>query len=175
MSLRRWTQLIESLCIRKQNTTKAVPLDVVPEYRTPRCSPRFRLGDRFSELSFINPTSPEGSEGEICRPLFRLWQLPFIHSLSSIHKWKRLLFIDNSVVVISSSWYLQMCLCGADFTLRMRSCRDSYFKVDSYFVLLTHAHFLNKSISPSSRLFCFVFHFFCLLVCFFVSRLLCAV
>ena len=28
-------------------STKAVPLDVLPERRTQRCSPKFRLGGRF--------------------------------------------------------------------------------------------------------------------------------
>ena len=55
------------LRMRKQNSNKAVPLDAVPERRTERCSPRFRPGDRFCELSF-RYLSP-GIEGEKCRPL----------------------------------------------------------------------------------------------------------
>ena len=51
----------------KVNAKRAVPLDVVPERRTKRCSPRFRSGDRFCELSF-RYLSP-GSEGKKCRPL----------------------------------------------------------------------------------------------------------
>ena len=34
--------------MRKQNTKTTVPLDLVPERRTERCTPRFRPGDRFS-------------------------------------------------------------------------------------------------------------------------------
>ena len=59
-----------SLRMRKQNIKETVPLDVVPERRTERCSPRFRPGDRFCELSFRYLSS--GSEGEKCRPLDRL-------------------------------------------------------------------------------------------------------
>ena len=55
------------LRMRKQNSIRAVPLDAVPERRTERCSPRFRPGDRFCELSF-RYLSP-GREGEKCRPL----------------------------------------------------------------------------------------------------------
>ena len=50
----------------------------MPERRTKRCSPRFRPGDRFWELSF-RYLSPD-SEGEKCRPLDHIWQIPFIHS-----------------------------------------------------------------------------------------------
>ena len=64
--------------MRKQDSKKAVPLDVVPERRTKRCSPRFRPGDRFCELSF-RYLSP-GSEGEKRRPLDHMRQIPFIHS-----------------------------------------------------------------------------------------------
>ena len=38
--------------MRKLNTERALPLDALPERRTERCSPRFRSGDRFCELSF---------------------------------------------------------------------------------------------------------------------------
>ena len=55
------------LRMRKQNTIRAVPLDAVPERRIERCSPRFRPGDRFCELS-LRYLSP-GREGEKCRPL----------------------------------------------------------------------------------------------------------
>ena len=33
--------------MRQQNTKATVPLDLVPERRTERCSPRFRPGGRF--------------------------------------------------------------------------------------------------------------------------------
>ena len=61
------TLVLRKLRMRKQNTNRAVPLDAVPERRTKRCSPRFRPGDRFCELSF-RYLSP-GIEGEKCRPL----------------------------------------------------------------------------------------------------------
>ena len=41
-----WNPL-EKLRMRKQNTKTTVPLDVAPERRTKRCSPRFRPGGRF--------------------------------------------------------------------------------------------------------------------------------
>ena len=40
------------LRMHKRNTNGVIPLDVVPKRRTKRRSPRFRPGDRFSELSF---------------------------------------------------------------------------------------------------------------------------
>ena len=60
---------LDKLRMRKINVNTAVPLDVVPERRTERCSPRFRPGDRFCELSFRYPLSPIGRAGEKCRPL----------------------------------------------------------------------------------------------------------
>ena len=65
--------------MRKQNTKTTVPLDVVPERRTKRCSPRFRPGGRFCELRFRYLSSPTGREGEISRPLDHMRQIPFIH------------------------------------------------------------------------------------------------
>ena len=58
-----------SVRMRKQNTKTTVPLDVVPERRTKRCSPRFRPGGRFCELRFRYHSLPTGIEGEISRPL----------------------------------------------------------------------------------------------------------
>ena len=63
------TSVLGKLRMRKQNTKTTVPLDVVPERRTKRCSPRFRPGGRFWELRFRYQSSPTGSEGEISRPL----------------------------------------------------------------------------------------------------------
>ena len=63
------TSVLGKLRMRKQNTKTTVPLDVVPERRTKRCSPRFRAGGRFCELRFRYQSSPTGSEGEISRPL----------------------------------------------------------------------------------------------------------
>ena len=66
--------------MRKQNTKTTVPLDVVPERRTKRFPPRFRLVGRFCELRFRYLSSPTGREGEISRPLDHMRQIPFIHS-----------------------------------------------------------------------------------------------
>ena len=63
------TSVLGKLRMRKQNTKTTVPLDVVPERRTKRCSPRFRPGGRFCELRFRYQSSPTGSEGEISRSL----------------------------------------------------------------------------------------------------------
>ena len=41
------TSVLGELRMRQQNTKATVPLDVVPERRTERCSPRFRPGGRF--------------------------------------------------------------------------------------------------------------------------------
>ena len=68
-----------NLRMRKRNTNKAVPLDAVPERRTERCSPRFRSGDRFLGEPRFRYLSP-GREGEKCRPLDHVRQIPFIHS-----------------------------------------------------------------------------------------------
>ena len=37
----------KTLYLHKKRKMSAVPLDVAPERRTKRCSPRFRPGDRF--------------------------------------------------------------------------------------------------------------------------------
>ena len=37
----------KTLYLHKKRKMSAVPLDVAPERRTERCSPRFRPGDRF--------------------------------------------------------------------------------------------------------------------------------
>ena len=63
------TSVLWKLRMRKQNTKTTVPLDVAPERRTKRCSPRFRPGGRFCELRFRYQSSPTGIEGEISRPL----------------------------------------------------------------------------------------------------------
>ena len=72
------TTVLVKVCMRKQNTNKVVTLEVVPELRTERFSPKFRPGDRFCELCF-RYLSPD-SEGEKCRPLDNICQIPFIHS-----------------------------------------------------------------------------------------------
>ena len=84
--------------MRKQNTETTVPLDVVPERRTKRCSPRFRPGGRFCELRFRYLSSPTGREGEISRPLDHMRQIPFIHSA-------RLKIVPISTYIEESSRY----------------------------------------------------------------------
>ena len=74
------TRVRGNLRMRAQNTKTTVPLDVAPERRTKRCSPRFRPGGRFCELRFRYLSSPTGREGEISRPLDHMRQIPFIHS-----------------------------------------------------------------------------------------------
>ena len=59
--------MVRNPTIYELNTKRTVPLDVVPERRTERCSPGFRPSDCFYEVSFRYP-SP-GIEGEKCRPL----------------------------------------------------------------------------------------------------------
>ena len=63
------TSVLGKLRMCKQNTKTTVPLDVVPEHPTNRCSPRFRPGGRFYELRFRYQSSPTGIAGEIGRPL----------------------------------------------------------------------------------------------------------
>ena len=84
--------------MRKQNTKTTVPLDVAPERRTKRCSPRFRPGGRFWGEPRFRYLSP-GSEGEKCRPLDHLWQTPFIHlarfiSSSSFHIYRTVFYFS---------------------------------------------------------------------------------
>ena len=79
------TRVRGNLRMRKQNTKTTVPLDVAPERRTKRCSPRFRPGGRFCELRFRYLSSPTGREGEISRPLDHMRQIPFIHSTRPIN------------------------------------------------------------------------------------------
>ena len=80
--------------MRNPNTSRAVPLDAVLGRRTKRCSPRFRPGGRFCELSF-RYLSP-GSEGEKYQPLDHRQQTPFIHSTRFITS--RNYYIYNTVL-----------------------------------------------------------------------------
>ena len=70
--------------MRKQNTKTTVLLDVVPERRTERFTPRFRPVGRFCELRLrylSSPTGREGGrEGEISRPLDHMRQIPLAQS-----------------------------------------------------------------------------------------------
>ena len=89
--------------MRQQNTKATVPLDVVPERRTERCSPRFRPGGRFWGEPRFRYLSP-GREGEKCRPLDHRRQIPFIHSAQTISGSNS--YICNNILVISSMWYI---------------------------------------------------------------------
>ena len=85
--------------MRQQNAKATVPLEVVPERRTERCSPRFRPGGRFwSQAS------------NTCRQAGREWKMstPFVDSArlivgSNSYKY-------NSILFINSMWYVQVCL-----------------------------------------------------------------
>ena len=90
--------------MRQQKTKTTVPLDVVPERRTKRCSPRFRPGGRFCELRFRYLSSPIGRKGEISRPLDHMRQIPFIHSAR---------LIDSTNFYIYSTVFLIFSPCGA--------------------------------------------------------------
>ena len=147
------------LRMRRQNTNRAVPLDAVPERRTERCSPRFRPGDRFCELSF-RYLSP-GIEGEKCRPLDHRWQIPFIHSTRFISSSNSIYTTPRSshflhVVHSSASWY------GAHLTIAHALLQKHSFKFQSHYsshvvfrigtcscmrtklTAFTHAHLLSK-------------------------------
>ena len=82
--------------MRKQNTKTTVPLDVAPERRTKRCSPRFRPVGRFCELRFRYLSSPTGREGEISRPLDHMRQIPFIHPARLIDSTNFYIYIEQS-------------------------------------------------------------------------------
>ena len=143
-------------CMRKLNTKRAVPLDVVPELRTKRCSPRFRPGDRFCESSFryLLP----GSEGWKCRPLDQRKQIPFIHSV-------RLISSDNFYIYWtlfylfppSGAFKCVVVWCDVNLTITHALLSNNLLPgCDKLFVLLcslrdvqvlfafTHAQLLNK-------------------------------
>ena len=111
--------------MRKRNIKRAVPLDVVPERRSKRCSPRFWPGDRFCGLSF-RYLSP-GSEEEKCRLLDHVTD-PF-HSLSNSNFYISVTVLCYigflHLVPLNVSWYVQI------FQLRMCSCTNTHFKVQS--------------------------------------------
>ena len=78
------------------------------ERRTEQCSPRFRPGGRF--WSQVSDTCRQaGREGEKCRPLDHTWQIPFIHPARLMIGSNS--YIYNSSLVISSMWYVQVCVC----------------------------------------------------------------
>ena len=135
--------------MRQQNTKATVPLDVVPERRTKRCSPRFRPGGRFCELSF-RYLSP-GREGEKCRPLDHTWQIPFFHSarltIGSNY------YIYNSILVIPSMWYVQVSCSGAYLAIaRALLQKHSYLwfrAIRSLVLFLGHLYYIMSHMSNS--------------------------
>ena len=107
--------------MRKRNIKRAVSLDVVPERLSKRCSQRFRPGDRFCGLSF-RYLSP-GSEEEKCRSLHRVTDP--LHSLSNSN-----FYICVTVLYRFPSFGTFKCVVQI-FQLRMRSCTNTHFKVQS--------------------------------------------
>ena len=100
------TSVLEKLHMRKQSNTRAVPLDVESEDLTQRFSPRFRPSDRFCKLSIRYLSL--SSEGEKCRPLDHLWQIPFIDSaqvVSSSNFYPIIQCYSGILLVIRSSVY----------------------------------------------------------------------
>ena len=128
------TFVLGELRMRQQNTKATVPLDVAPERRTKRCSPRFRPGGRFCELRFRYLSSPTGREGEISRPLDHMRQIPFIHSARSI--------IGTNFVYIQqhSSYFLHVVrlsvsCSGAYLTFALALLQKHSYMVQSHYVL----------------------------------------
>ena len=144
------------LHMRKQKNNATVPLDVVPERRTKRCSPRFRPGGRFWGEPRFRYLSP-GSEGEKCRPLDHLWQTPFIHSARLTSS--RSFYIYRAVFYLSPPFgtfkfvllrYL-FCNCACTFEdqllqalLLLCSMRYRLVRADTNQTAFTHAHLVNK-------------------------------
>ena len=117
--------------MREQNTKTTVPLDVAPERRTKRCSPRFRPGGRFCELSFRYQSSPTGREGEISRPLDHMRHIPLIHSARIIDSIN--FYIYRTVLPLFPPCGTFKCyMLQSVWHLHMRSCRNSLFKVQSH-------------------------------------------
>ena len=81
----------------------AVPLDVAPKLRTKRCSPRFRPGGRFwNQVSDTCRQAGREREREMSAP--RPYGTDPFHPLGSVSYMKQLLYIYNTVPVISSMW-----------------------------------------------------------------------
>ena len=120
------------------------------------------------ELSF-RYLSP-GREGEKCRLLDHTWQNPFVHSARSLQGSNSNIY--NSILIISSMWYVQVCHAVVHIQrMRMRSCTNTlnygseplqvlcfsirYALVHTsakYMTSTTHVHSLYKQNSPLSRL-----------------------
>ena len=84
--------------------------------RGARASYQTMLPEISARRSLLEPSfgylSP-GREGEKCRPLDHMWQIPFVDSARLIMGSNSYLY--NSILVFSSMWYVQVCL--AVFTI----------------------------------------------------------
>ena len=118
--------------MRKKYSKRTVPLDVVPERCTWRCSPRFRPGDHFCELRFRYQSSPTGIKGEISRPLDHMWQISFIHSARLITSSN--FDIYNTVFWLFPPYGNNKCVLVLDiWQLHKRSCGNTNCKVLSHY------------------------------------------
>ena len=127
------TSVLAKLRMRKQKIKTTVPLDVVPERRTERCSPRFRPGDRFCELRFRYQSSPTGREGEISRPLDHMWQIPFIHSTRFITSINFYIYSTASQLFLPCAT-LKCVRVQHFWQLRVRSCRNTPIMVQKHYL-----------------------------------------
>ena len=149
---------IGKLRMRKLNTKRAVPLDVVPERRTKRCPPEISARGSLLWAKLQIPVVTGRQRGrEMSAP--RPYVTDPFHPLSSVCDYKQFLYICESVGVISSVWYRELCLGKVHiWQLRMRFCGSTHFKVQSHYlgfvefhtmrgkksVPFKHAHSLNK-------------------------------
>ena len=109
----------KTLHLHNKQKMRTVPLDVAPERRTKRCSPRFRPGGRFWGEPRFRYLSP-GREGEKCRPLDHTWQIPFIHSVqfvitSNFHiyiKMSRFFLPSGTDTYVLVWWVINNCACA---------------------------------------------------------------
>ena len=93
-----------ALDLHKDKKLSAEPMDVVPERRTKRCSPRFRPGGRF--WSQVLPVAwQRGTEMSAPRPCVTD---PF-HPLGSIHIMKQFLYMHSIVLDVSFIWCVNIC------------------------------------------------------------------
>ena len=161
------THMVRMFCsgklrMRKQNAKTTVPLDVVPERRTKRCSPRFRPGGRFCELSFRYQSSPTGREGEISRPLDHMRHIPLIHSAR--FKCSTNCYIYTTVfqvyrpngtgkcVLVRCIWPLHMRLPQKYVSQGLEPLLTSFWlplryvllRIGTRYIQFTHAHLFNK-------------------------------
>ena len=107
--------------MRQQNTKATKYQSNSTSGRGARASYQTMLPEISARRSLLEPSfrylSP-GREGEKCRPLDHMWQNPFVHSARLIIG--RNYYIYNSILVISSVWYVQVfnnCVCALAETL----------------------------------------------------------